>query len=212
MKVQYIEKTKIAYFDGLRFTRDDKTGYYLSTKKRNSKRFRLHRYIWEYYNGVIPKGYVVHHIDHNKNNNELYNLELLSSSEHKKRHAKELTNEQRQKLRENFNKNARPKAIEWHKSDEAKKWHKEQYKKTLGNAQTKNYICLNCQKEFEAKPYGINKFCSNKCKSAYRRKTGVDNITRNCIVCGNVFHCNKYSKIQKCVNCTPERYRKARKK
>lgn len=37
-----------------------------------------HRFMWECFNGAIPEGLVVNHIDHNKQNNALSNLELLT--------------------------------------------------------------------------------------------------------------------------------------
>ena len=46
----------------------------------------LHRYIWEKFNGQIPKGYHVHHRDLNPENNILENLELLTSSQHQSLH------------------------------------------------------------------------------------------------------------------------------
>lgn len=207
MKVQYIEKTKIAYFNGKRFTRDDKTGYYLGTVKENGKRQRLHRYIWEYYNGEIPKGYDIHHKDHNKDNNELDNLELITRSQHSKLHCQELTEEQKQKRKDNLEKKARPKAIEWHKSEKAKTWHKEQYKRSLGALEPRKYICDYCGKEYMARP-GTHRFCSGACGSAWRRKSGLDDIQRKCIICGKEFTINKYSKTQKCKNCIPDRYKK----
>jgi hypothetical protein len=62
-------------YDGYIFTRDKKSGYYLSAKPiHNDKRIMLHRYVWIKYNGEIPKGYSVHHIDENKENNDIMNL------------------------------------------------------------------------------------------------------------------------------------------
>lgn len=43
-----------------------------------------------------------------------------------------------------------------------------------------------------------DKFCSNNCKSAYRRKSGVDNEERICKICGEIFITNKYSKAKVC--------------
>lgn len=207
MEIQYIEKTKYAYFNGYKFTKDDKTGYYLSSTI-NGKRYRLHRYVWEYYNGAIPKGYHVHHKDHNKNNNELSNLELLTIKEHRKRHSEEMSEELKEKYRKNLNKNARPKANEWHKSKEGREWHKKQYKISLGNRKKQLFICEYCGKEYEKINNGENKFCSKKCQSAFRRKSGVDNIERICLKCNKPFMTNKYGTTKYCYNCRPKRKRR----
>jgi hypothetical protein len=96
---------------------------------------------------------------------------------------------------------ARIKAIEWHKSEEGRKWHSQQYKISLGNVGEKKFVCECCGKEFYKINKGTNRFCSNNCKSKYRRKSGVDNITRICVVCGSEFIVNKYSKKIKCDKC-----------
>lgn len=209
IKMEIIYENDYAIVDSLRFRKDKKTGYYLSTYI-NGKRYRLHRYLYEKYKGNIPKGYEVHHKDHNKDNNNLNNLVLLSTKEHKLLHGRELTKEQRKFYKNNLNEKARPKAIEWHKSEEAKEWHKEQYKKTLGNRKPQKLICEQCGKEYEVINNGTNRFCSNKCKSAWRRESGIDNETRKCIICGEEYICNKYSKKAKCDNCTPNQYKKNR--
>lgn len=45
-----------------------------------------HRFVWEQANGPIPEGFQIHHIDGDKTNNKLSNLQLLSNSEHQKLH------------------------------------------------------------------------------------------------------------------------------
>ena len=45
MEVKYANDGKTALVDRLRFTRDEKTGYYLSTKPIEGSRKRLHIYI-----------------------------------------------------------------------------------------------------------------------------------------------------------------------
>jgi hypothetical protein len=44
-----------------------------------------HRHIWKKHHGAIPKGFVIHHIDGNKTNNDLSNLELLKRNDHDKK-------------------------------------------------------------------------------------------------------------------------------
>ena len=165
--IQYIENTNLAYCDGYKFRKDKKTGYWLCSTLHK----RLHIYIYEKYNGNIPKGYEVHHIDHNKDNNEIENLQLLTKKEHNKIHYEEMTEEEKQRRRDNLNKNARPKAIEWHKSERAKEWHKKHYEEVKDKLHKKySFECVQCGKEFES--IQINsKYCSNVCKSRYYRKT-----------------------------------------
>lgn len=52
----------------------------------NGKSVKYHRYIWEQIYGKIPEGYIVHHIDGDKLNNNIQNLRIMTSSEHSKLH------------------------------------------------------------------------------------------------------------------------------
>ncbi|MBQ9024839.1 MAG: HNH endonuclease [Methanobrevibacter sp.] len=45
-----------------------------------------HRVVWSKHYGKIPEGYHIHHIDKNKLNNNISNLQLICSSEHSKLH------------------------------------------------------------------------------------------------------------------------------
>lgn len=195
----YCDNHDVAVFNGYSFRKDKKTGYYLSSKKINGTRKRLHVYVWEYYNGTIPKGYHIHHINHNKDDNEINNLEALPEETHRKRHIDEMSDEEKQRRRENLFANAQPKAIEWHKSEKGRDWHKEHYEQTKDKLHMKQeFVCEYCGKTFTAIVTGKNRFCSNNCKSAYRRKSGVDNIERECAYCGKKFITNKYSKAKFC--------------
>ncbi len=49
------------------------------TETRCSQNF--HRVVWMVFNGVIPENMIINHIDHDKTNNSLNNLELISQSE-----------------------------------------------------------------------------------------------------------------------------------
>lgn len=198
--LEYYDNGDLACYNGYSFRKDKKTGYYLSSKKIGNSRKRLHRYIWETENDLqIPKGYDIHHKDGNKANNDILNLMLVKSNEHQKIHNRDLTEEQKAKRAENIVKNGLPKAIEWHKSQQGRDWHKKHYDKMKEKLHIKKeFVCDNCGKTFTATATGANRFCSNNCKSAYRRKSGVDNVERKCVWCGEKFITNKYSKARFC--------------
>ena len=184
---------KYQYFNGLKFTRDDKTGYYLNSTIRK----RMHRYVWEFFNGEIPKEYDIHHKDGNKSNNDISNLEMLAKSEHRKYHSEHLTDECKAKLRDNMNQKARPAAIMWHKSAAGNEWHKRHYEQSKDKMHQKYWIaCETCNTVFEG--YKNSRFCSNACKSAYRRREGLDNTCKECPICGKIFLTNKYRNAETC--------------
>lgn len=58
-------------------------GYYRLT---SGSRSYLHRDVWTHHFGSIPDGSDIHHIDHDKTNNDISNLECLSKSEHTRLH------------------------------------------------------------------------------------------------------------------------------
>ena len=199
--VQYFENGDLACFDGLSFRRDKRTGYFLNAKTHK----RLHVYVWEYYNGgEVPKGYHIHHKDNDKNNNEIENLVLLSAHEHQTLHGNSWSEERKEWARQNLIDNARPKASEWHGSEEGKKWHSEHAKKVFGNLPFKTFVCTYCGQVFQSRKTmkeGQNRFCSGKCSAAYRRKSGVDDIVKICERCGGEYVANKYQKTKRCPSC-----------
>jgi uncharacterized CHY-type Zn-finger protein len=198
---------KFQYFNGLKFTRDEKTGYYLNSTIRK----RLHRYVWEYYNGEIPKGYQVHHKDHDKSNNNIENLELMTTRNHQTLHGKEHVKERYEEMKKNLIDNAIPASKEWHKSEKGHKWHKQHYENMKDKLFVeKTFKCHECGKEFTSTKYEA-KFCCNACKSRWRRKQGYDNETRICEYCGKEFTTNKYSKVRTCSRSCANKNRKSEK-
>ena len=100
--IQYLDGGEIASYDGYSFRKDKITGYYLSSKKIGTRRKRLHVYVWEKQNGKVPRGYHVHHVDCNKDNNEIENLALVTSKEHARIHGIEASEETLRKKRETW--------------------------------------------------------------------------------------------------------------
>lgn len=196
--------SKSQYFDGLKFTTTTEKDYYRNAKTGK----RMHVYVWEYYNGKVPKGYEVHHKDFDKSNNDISNLELLTKSEHSKLHGSLLTQEERDWRKNNIIIKAQPKAVEWHKSKDGSKWHSEHIKQQHQNgAFQRELICSNCGKVYVGKSNGKNTFCSNACKSAFRRKSGVDNITKICPICQKEFVTSKYRPSVTCSRSCANKYR-----
>lgn len=194
---------KYQYFNGRKYTRDDKTGYYLNSTSRE----RIHRAVWAHYNGPIPDGYAIHHIDEDKSNNCIENLQLISRSEHATLHGNERAATNYEWMYQNIREKAAPKAVEWHKSEVGRKWHSEHGKEVLRNLQPRKRICEECGKEYTTKKMSISRFCSNGCKSKWRRENGLDDIEKVCPVCGKKFPTNKYSGTITCGRSCANRYR-----
>ena len=72
------------------------------------KNYQIHRFIWECWRGVIADGKEIDHIDNNKENNHLSNLQLLTHSENCKKavkHRKTFNSHQNRKCVKATNKN-----------------------------------------------------------------------------------------------------------
>lgn len=199
MKATYSEDMKTAFFDGHKFRRDMKTGYYLATVPTcNGKRERLHVYVWRYFNGPIKDGYHIHHKDENKEHNDVENLECIPRVDHLSLHAQENAIENHDFLVRNLAENAIPKAAEWHGSAIGHEWHKKHYEEMKAKLYVKHdFVCEHCGKRFTS-TQSNSRFCSNNCKSVARKKSGVDDETRICAFCGKEFTINRYAKSKCC--------------
>lgn len=94
-------------------------GWYITTtlvnKSGKHKTHRIHRLVAENFIGKIPKGYQVHHIDGNKQNNRVENLEIISTKEHSKKTI--LNDDSFLKGMNNYNRYVKPKRIRQYTSD-----------------------------------------------------------------------------------------------
>ncbi len=141
--------------------------------------------IWKAAHGPIPDGFHVHHRDENPLNNSPTNLVCISAAEHHAEHAApgvfppwlaavhsqalELAGRVAQiRGRARLAPGARQAG--------------------MGSRQPVRRSCIQCQDEFESITLRENdRFCSNNCKTKWRKASGVDDEDRTCEYCGGVF-------------------------
>jgi len=80
----------------------DKEGYlyFFPCKNGKSKNYRIHNCLYEAFVKPIPKGYEVHHINHNKKDNRLENLCLIELHKHRKMHYEENSENLKQQMKD----------------------------------------------------------------------------------------------------------------
>ena len=160
MRVTVISPT-IQEFAGVRYYR---CGAYFQRKG-----VRLHRVVWELVNGrAVPDGHHVHHVDHDRSNNQPENLRLETAAEHLERHSR-LSGHGRQTVR-----HAIAAAPAWHASDAGAEWHRKQYAERCAPALNRpvRLSCQRCGAGFDTVAARRNtaKFCSGACKAAAHRQ------------------------------------------
>lgn len=171
-------------------------GHYFQRKGK-----RLHLAVWRYHNGEIPRGACIHHIDGDRSNNDIGNLQLMPTiSSHGKLHGENWHGR-------DFPQIACDLAKEWHRSPAGREWHRHHYEAVKQRLhQTFDAVCLVCGKHFTSGRAGA-KFCCNYHKTRYRRQIGADNVEKRCPVCGKVFVCNRYDRNICCSRICGGKYR-----
>ena len=158
MKVKVISNT-IQEFNGVKYYR---CGAYF---QNSDKKLRLHREVWKYHNGLIPKGCVIDHIDRDVSNNQIENLRLATYSMNNKNVSEENTRKRREQAER-----IRPLTKAWHASEEGREWHRQTAKKAWENRKKSQYECKHCHKKFYAYSNGVVKYCSANCKHRARTR------------------------------------------
>lgn len=159
-------------FDG-QVWRQRPDGYY-----KNSKKQYFHRYIYEKHHGPIPKGYVVHHADHDPANNDIANLVLMPRSEHHSHHSKgrSTSDKQKQVASATF----------------VRMWQELEFDKKA---------CVQCGSEFESKSmHKTREFCSAKCMEKWRANAFRPE-TRKCAECGSDYKATRRVQKYCCEAC-----------
>lgn len=169
-----------------------------------------HRDIWEFHNGPIPDGMIVHHIDENPSNNNISNLQIMTQAEHNKLHAETRSDEYVRRNKEVMDK-IRPLTNAWRRSEVGQKWYSEHGKRIFRNREERTCICLACNEQYQTKHKGESRFCSRKCIMAARRESKVDYETRLCLWCDAEFRTNKHQNVRCCSkSCGAKKWRHER--
>lgn len=176
-------------FDGVVY-RKDSCGHYEND-------LRIHRAVWSYYHGKIPDDYQIHHIDKNKTNNAIENLQCLTRLEHRKAHSKKGTRVATPK-KKIFTCDHCGKQYE--ASDQGKnRYCSEKCKRRhVYQENIRPFICQHCGKTFSANRHNKPKFCSIRCAQAHRYLG--HRFTRKCLVCGKTFETTSGADAHCCSN------------
>lgn len=180
-----MSKKEYKTYFGKRFYKDKK-GYYV-----NSMPIHAQRWVWICHHGMIPEGLDVHHKDGDKGNNEISNLELVTRSEHLKKHHALGSYDYEQR------KEQLAEARRWLRTPQGRK--KQSEKAIIGWRKRKPLIkkCNHCGNNFPTfQPWA--KFCHPNCYAGFRRKNKIGFIEKKCWICDKLFLTEKSSRVRTC--------------
>lgn len=194
-------------FCGERYIRNPKSRYYFKYTTKNAERRnarQLHRAIWEYYNGPIPPGFHIHHIDGNIDNNDISNLLCIEGKAHLSGHARaNLQNPEYAKKHEEQFAKCRALASDWHGSEAGIEYHKKHFAESLAKANLRREkVCEFCGRTYQGT--STQRFCSDSCQQkARRRRLGLkfEPSERICDQCGERYMPSKANQRFCCGAC-----------
>ncbi len=208
-------RAETVYFGGVTFRRypesprrSDRVYFTPGQADRMRGVGRLHEEIWKSEHGrPIPEGHHIHHADFDALNNDPANLVCLTDEEHREAHRERSVERGRKNPPSEL---ALARAAEWHRSEEGRAWHREHGRRLWEKRQPTSSKCDQCGATYETlKLDDTTRFCSNACKSKWRRDAGLDDVERACEWCGEMFTANKYDKRRFCGRACSGRRRSA---
>lgn len=152
------------FFNGRKYSKSSH-GYWRSTDREHKP---LHVAVWEASNGKVPKGYDVHHVDGNKDNNAIENLQCLPHAEHLSIHTtiRRTSGELKPKGLRNIPMTCAQCGKEFLATRRDRKFCSNKCCKNWQRAHSNCYekrICVVCGKEFETRKDTTVCHCSRKC-------------------------------------------------
>ncbi|MBR1727944.1 MAG: HNH endonuclease [Selenomonadaceae bacterium] len=199
-KVEYVDEKHVS-FKGHLYRRDS-SGHYSRTEY-------LHKTIYEEgQKCIIPKGYEIHHIDFDPSNNELRNLEMLTKSEHqKKHHQQERVERICPACGKTFMARVRKRSIQSFCSQNcSRRFNRsklvEGYQEKRQEAGEISKNCVVCGKPIKSHKWNPHKkYCSHACaQKAFRQRNGRKYYYRiaKCEFCGKEFKTRSDNKTKCC--------------
>ena len=163
---------------------------YPNGKRNKQKYFKdrdnnyLHRKLWEFYFGEIPKGYHIHHKDGGMRNNSLDNLECLTPRDHCKAHSLLAKSDPAKDIYESRRR--------WQKSLEGLRHHSKLGKLNWLKKEKALFPCDKCGVLCERFKDHVKKVSCEECKavrkSAYKKKNYTPKEKKTyesfCKICG----------------------------
>jgi|GWRWMinimDraft_5_1066013.scaffolds.fasta_scaffold05456_4 hypothetical protein len=151
------------WFNGKRYRCYEGRNYFTKHK------YSLHVDVWIFFNGEIPDGYEIHHIDENTHNNNIQNLEIIKSGLHQKIHSLKRFESNKEWFLD-FQKKGVQSAKEWHSSEDGIKWHSEHAKNSWKDRQYITKVCKECGKDYQTRHVGKSFFCHLNCRAKNNRR------------------------------------------
>lgn len=160
-------KTQILVVNGvvIQFHKNCVTGYWVN----NTYKLRLHREKLRIELGLTKeqmKNYDVHHIDGDKDNNDISNLQLINKIKHVRMHAKKQLTEQITKICEWCGEEYESSSNVAHKQRFCSNKCKMKWRRANG-LDREQRVCVFCGKTFTCNKTLSTKFCSKRCAGKY---------------------------------------------